>query len=79
MEPKYSPEVIRRYREMRKTNAFGRKTQERAPVDLDVDELTLECGHKQQFTARFLDLHKSSNTMHCEVCVREWLEQQGKE
>jgi hypothetical protein len=86
MEPKYPLEVIRRYREMIKTEAFERKIQERTPVDLTVDELTLECGHKQQFTAAFLDLNKS-NKLQCNDCirewlkqrVREWLEQQGKE
>jgi hypothetical protein len=86
VEPKYPPEVIRRYREMIKTEAFERQIQKRTPVDLTVDELTLECGHKQRFTAALLDMKKGT-TLQCDdcirewlkQCIREWLKQQGKE
>jgi hypothetical protein len=45
---KYSPEIIRQYREMVRTNAFHRKIVESVPIDLTTDRVTLDCGHQEE-------------------------------
>jgi hypothetical protein len=78
MEPKYPPETIRRYREMRDKKAFERTVRERTPVDLEYDEFTLDRGHKQVTLANLLEANMS-NTWHCSDCAREWLEKAQEE
>jgi hypothetical protein len=83
MEPKYSLETIRRYREIERQNGFERAIQERTPVDLEHDELILECGHKLRLSAKLLDARFSLRLargvddavpVQCDDCVREWLQ-----
>jgi hypothetical protein len=78
MEPPYPPETIRRYREMQKNKAFERAVRERTPVDLNYDEFTLECGHKQVMSVLVFGA-KMNSTLHCQDCVREWLEKAKEE
>jgi hypothetical protein len=87
MEPKYSLETIRRYREIERQRGFERAIRERAPVDLEHDELVLECGHKLRVSAKLLDAKLSLRSARgvdgaipafpCDDCVREWLEKAG--
>jgi hypothetical protein len=83
MEPKFSPETIRRYREMEKNKGFERAVREREPVDLTDDELLLECGHKLRMSAKHLDvkfsLAHASRGVHCPDCAREWLKKAKEE
>jgi hypothetical protein len=70
--PKYSADIIRRYREMDEANAFRREVKERVPVDLDYDQVTFSCGHQQEFNHGFFQLMPDGK-FHCETCKKEWL------
>jgi hypothetical protein len=73
-ELRYSPEVIHRYRELRKAGEFKRTITARTAVEPDMDELTLECGH----TCRMLIIPITDDylpgTLHsCPICEKAWL------
>jgi hypothetical protein len=70
-EPKYSPEILRRYREMR-PNGFLRQITERVPVDLDWDEMLLSCGHRQRSWCLLIDAMLGEK-FECDQCRDEWL------
>jgi hypothetical protein len=75
-EPKYSQDIIRRYREMNEANAFNREVTERVPVDLDCDDVSFACGHKQRINRLFFKIPGTSqnqNSFHCNECEKEWL------
>jgi hypothetical protein len=67
----YSPDIIRRYREMEDTRAFLQDVSEHTPVDLDCDRVTLTCGH-QQFASRHV-VEAREGKVHCQTCRQEWL------
>src|SRR5215469_9892143 len=75
-EPNYPPDLA--LSEMRDKKGFKCAVVERAPLDLDYDEFTLECGHKQVMDSRLLE-PKIGNTWHCPDCAREWLEKAQEE
>jgi hypothetical protein len=60
-KPKYSLEVIRRYRQMEDRNAFHQEVKKRVPIDLGTDRVTLACGHKEEMTHSFLRAATSLN------------------
>ena len=70
-KPKYSPEVIQRYREMQETHRFRRQVKERVLVDLNTDEATLSCGHKLETMASLINA--TDGQLHCRECEKEWL------
>jgi hypothetical protein len=55
-ESKYSPDVIRRYREMDRNGSFNRKITERIPVTPDRDRVVLTCGDAYVGTASLREL-----------------------
>jgi len=73
---KYSPEVIRRYRELDGRGEFKRKIQQRSPVAPNYDEVLLECGHRGEYDVRLLDrmFPAASSTLNCNQCASDWLE-----
>ena len=71
--PRYSPEVIRRYREMEQAREFDRDITDRSPIDPKTDEVTLTCGHKARASLRILAAMGTKYKMPCSVCAREWL------
>jgi hypothetical protein len=84
-EPKYSPEVIRRYRERDGARGFHREIVEHQPITLSRDRLRLACGHEQEDNYAFCEaLHKfeqktGSPSARCEQCVQAWLRQAIRE
>jgi hypothetical protein len=71
-KPKYSVEIIRRYREMDRAGEFMRGIQERIPVSLNADEVLLSCGHKREVTDRLIDA-MPNGMLHCYECRDQWL------
>jgi hypothetical protein len=72
--PRYSPDLIRRYREMDDANAFRRTITEVVPIDLDRDLVTLACGHQQELS-RLLLRPSPSQAFDCDDCRNQWLAQ----
>jgi hypothetical protein len=78
-QPKYSADLIRRYRELDRAGGFHREIVEHWPVTLTMDGLRLTCGHEQEGNYGFLDqLGKARGgteppSARCDQCVREWL------
>ena len=70
-ERKYSVEIIRRYREMEKTDAFDRDIVAREPFDLHNGEVTFSCGHRTRILARMID--RMPDKFQCHACADEWL------
>ena len=70
-KPRYSPEIILRYREMERAGEFKREVKERVPSDLDFDELTLSCGHKKEMNV--YQISAMDGTVTCNECRKEWL------
>ena len=69
--PRCSPELIRQARQLRDAGHFQRRIITRKPVEIDYDEVELECGHKR----RLMD-HvpwKSDILRSCEACITEWI------
>jgi hypothetical protein len=70
--PKYSPEIIRHYREMERDHAFLRDIKATVPVDLIYDEVTLSCGHTQQVMSNLIEA-MANGRYRCDQCITEWL------
>jgi hypothetical protein len=70
-EPRYSPKVILRYREMEERRAFTREIKKRAPVNLGNDEITLSCGHKLAAMASLINAWDGK--FPCRKCKERWL------
>jgi hypothetical protein len=70
-QPKYSAEIIRRYREMDDAGGFMREVVTREPVDVTWDEITFACGHKWETMPKLLEL--SGGKAKCHACAEEWL------
>jgi hypothetical protein len=89
-EPNYSPEVIRRYREMEGRNAFKREVKERVTVNLEKDRVTFACGHQEEVPygmleaaanlARAKGIDDGSPVMLlCRECRSAWLKKAAAE
>jgi hypothetical protein len=81
-EPRYSPELIRRYRELQDSDGFQRKIAWRRPVTLEADLIHLECGHERKLDRNLIDLLKMNGRtglLKCEACVEEWLKKAQEE
>jgi len=76
--PDYSPDVIRRYREINHADGFKREVKERVPVDLKIDEVTFDCGHKQEIMPCLIDA-MAGGKLHCFTCEKEWLAKAAEE
>ena len=73
-ETQYSPDIIRRYRELNDAEGFRRKIVERQPLTLSQDSVRLECGHEQKSESKMIDLAaKMWGGVQCQQCVDEWL------
>jgi hypothetical protein len=70
-KPKYSPEIIRRYRELDDAEGFTREIVTRVPMDPTWDAVTFTCGHKWQALARLLDT--LCGKAKCWICSDAWL------
>lgn len=84
-EPKYSPEVIRRYRELDRARGFERDIVSHDPVSPDYDRLRLACGHEREGDYKFYEtFHQlrektGSASVRCHQCIKEWLEKASRE
>lgn len=74
-EPKYSTEIILRYRQLMRDDHFDRKIVGAIPSDLMHDQLTLECGHTRRTFARYE--HKDEECVYCDECAQAWLKENG--
>ena len=81
-DPIYSIEIIRRYRDQEAQHAFDRDIQERRPLDLENDLLTLAGGHEATMNHLQIDLlleaakhfaEGSAAAVRCGECARQWL------
>ena len=88
-EPNYSPEVIRRYREMEGRNAFNREVKERVTINLEKDRVTFACGHHEEVPYGLLDaaanlarakgIDQGPLMLLCRECRNEWLAEAMRE
>jgi hypothetical protein len=84
-EPKYSQEVIRRYRELDQAGGFRRAIVEHRPVSLTQDWLRLECGHDQEGSYTLYETLGQARSkseppsVHCNQCIKEWLAKASEE
>jgi hypothetical protein len=85
-EPEYSPEIIHHYHELEAGHGFHRAIQERRPVGLEDDLVTLACGHQVTMNHREVDLVleaanrfstpvSAGGVLRCQKCARAWLKE----
>ena len=77
VSPKYSQEIILRYRELKTSGGFDRTIEERIPIEPDWDELTLSpCGHKTRILIMPINsVYVKGTTHQCPRCEKAWLAQ----
>jgi hypothetical protein len=70
-KPKYSVQIVRRYRELDEAEGFTREIVTRVPINVTYDEVTFTCGHKWQALAGLLNT--LCGKAKCWICSDAWL------